>query len=333
MKKILRIFRKDVKIATRDSMLMYIIIIPLVLAVGLNLFTPGLNDTTFRIAMLDTDTIEHIQFMEEYAKVELFNSVEEVERRVNKRDDISAILPLSGGGYEILTQGNESESIQEFAKALNTFYELGLSKENTTAEAFSFNKTAAPLKAKLANMLILLVVMLAGMIVSLGIVEEKADNTINAINVTPVSQNRFIVGKTMLGGFTALSSIIASLLILGYYDINWFMIVSVGITSMILSGIIGFLQGLSSTDVIEAAAGVKMLMLPIAGSIAGFEFLAAKWQWTMYWSPFYWAYKANDMILTKVADWPSVLLYTGLVFGLSMVVFVISIPKIRKGLS
>jgi len=178
-----------------------------------------------------------------------------------------------------------------------------------------------------------MVVMLAGMIISLGIVEEKKDNTINAINVTPVSQNDFIAGKSLLGGVTAMASIILSLVITGYYNINWLMIILVGLTSMILTFVIGFLQGLGSEDVIEAAAGVKMTMLPIAGSIVGYEVLADKWQWTMYWSPFYWAYKANDMILSKTADWGSVLICVSAVVGISILIYILSIPKIRKGLS
>ena len=76
-----------------------------------------------------------------------------------------------------------------------------------------------------------------------------------------------------------------------------------------------------------------MIFLPIAGSIVGYELLSDKWQWTMYWSPFYWAYKANDMILSKTADWPTVLLCTGMVLVLTLAVFFIARPKIRKGLS
>jgi ABC-type multidrug transport system permease subunit len=176
-------------------------------------------------------------------------------------------------------------------------------------------------------------IMLAGMLIAISIVEEKAENTINAINVTPISQTGFVIGKSLLGGAAALLGIIGAVLITGFYDINWFMIVLVGVTSMILSLVIGFLQGLSSEDVMEAAGSVKLLFLPIAGSIAVYEFLADKWQWTMYWSPFYWAYKANNLILSKTADWGTVLLSTAMVLGLSLIVYFVALPKIRKGLS
>jgi ABC-type multidrug transport system permease subunit len=332
LRKILRIFRKDAKIATRDAMLMYIIVIPIILAVGILLFAPGISDSSIKFAMLKSDSKDYISYMENYAQVELFDSVEELERRVLKRDDVPGIVS-TGNSYELIVEGNEDPSSVNLAEAMNALYELGATKNNTTAKMLSFEKSVPPLKTKLVNMLILMVIMLSGMIISLGIVEEKSDNTISAMNVSPVSQNSFIIGKSLLGSSVALGSIIISLLILGYYDINWFMIILVGLTTMILTFVIGFLQGINSNDVIEASAGVKMIMLPIAGSIAGYELLSAKWQWTMYWSPFYWSYKANDMILSKNAVWREIILYSTIVFVISMSIYFITMPRIRKGLS
>jgi len=330
--KLFVIFRKDFLTARRDAMATYIMVIPLILAVGIMLFAPGLNDTTVKLAMLKSDDIEHIEYMEQFSKVELFESMDELERRVKKRDDIAAIVP-TGNSYEIILQGNESEIVEEYAVLLNALYEMGSTREETTAQLISFGRTVPPLKTMLVNMLISMTIMLTGMLIAISIVEEKAENTINAMNVTPISQTAFVVGKSLFGGTVAMLGIIGAVLITGFYDINWFMIVLVGLTSMILSLVVGFLQGISSEDIMEAAGGVKVLMLPIAGSIAGYQLLADKWQWTMYWSPFYWAYKANTLILSKTADWGTVLLSTAMVIGLSLIVYLVSLPKLRKGLS
>ncbi|MFC1957535.1 ABC transporter permease [Chloroflexota bacterium] len=332
IKKVFLIFRRDFLSSRRDFMATYIMVAPLLLAVGITLFAPGLNDTTVKLAMLKSDDVQRIEYMAQFSKVELFDSADELERRLEKRDDIAAITP-NGKGYEIILQGNESEIVEEYAVLLNTLYELGATKEETTAQLISFGRTVPPLKAMLVNMLIAMTIMLAGMLIAIGIVEEKAENTINAINVTPISQTGFVIGKSLLSGTAALLGIVGALLITGFYDINWFMIILVGLTSMILSLVIGFLQGLSSADVIEAAGGVKLIMLPLAGSIAVYEIVADSWQWTMYWSPFYWAYKANILILSKTADWGTVLLCTGMVIGLSLVVYFAALPKLRKGLS
>ncbi|MFC2007937.1 ABC transporter permease [Chloroflexota bacterium] len=332
IKKIFKVFKRDLLSARRDVMAMYMIVIPLLLAVGITLFAPGLNDTTVKLAMLESDDIEHIEFMRQFAKVELFDSTDELERRVVKRDDVAAIAP-KGNGYEIILQGNETEIVEDYAVQLNTLYELGSTREETTAQLISFGRTVPPLKTMLVVMLISITIMLAGMLIAMSIVEEKVENTINALNVTPLSQTGFVIGKSLLGGVAAMTGIIGAVLITGFYDINWFMIILVGLTSLILSLVVGFLQGLYSADVMEAASNVKLIFFPIAGSIAGYQFLADNWQWTMYWSPFYWAYKANILILSKTADWGTVLLSTVMVVSLSLIVYLVSLPKIRKGLS
>lgn len=332
MRNILKIFFRDLKTARRDSMALIIIIMPIVLAFGIMLFTPGLNDTTVNVALVGNDDPAHIEYMKNFAKVELVDSRADAIKRVEKRDDVAAMIQKDSG-YEIILQGNEPRIVEGYAISLSALYELGSAIDETTATMYSFGHTVPPIKTMLVNMLISMTIMLAGMLIAISIVGEKADNTINAINVTPVSQTEFVLGKTLMGGSTALISIIIALLITGYYDINWFMIILVGISSMVLSLIVGFVQGLASDDVMEAAANVKLILLPVAGSIVGYELLTAKWQWTMYWSPFYWAYKANQLVLKKTADWPTVLLCTGMVLVLSLVVYLASKPKIRAGLS
>ena len=332
LKKLIVILKKDFVTARRDAMAIYIMVIPLVLAVGITLFAPGLNDTTVKLAMLRDDDPAHIEYMEQFARVELFDTVDEINNRVEKRDDIAGLEPAAHS-YDIVLQGNEAGGVRDYVVLLNTLYELGATREDTSAQLESFGRTVPPLKTMLVNILILMTIMLAGMLIAISIVEEKAENTISAINVTPISQTVFVVGKSLFGGTVAMLGIIGAVLITGYYDINWLMIILVGVTSMVLSLVVGFLQGLTSGDIMEAASNVKMLFLPIAGSIAGYELLSDRWQWTMYWSPFYWAYKANTAILSKTADWGTVLLATGMVIVLSLVVFLAARPKIRKGLS
>ncbi|MBW1829846.1 MAG: ABC transporter permease [Deltaproteobacteria bacterium] len=180
-----------------------------------------------------------------------------MERRILKRDEIAGFLLMNDGSYEILLQGNEGDSIGQSAATMNALLELDSQKEGTTAKLLDFGLTVPPRKTKLVNMLILLTVMLAGMLISLGIVEEKQDNTVNAINVTPVSQNIFIMGKSLIGGIVALTGI-AALFITGYYDINWLLIILVGLSSTILTMVIGFVQGIGSDDIIEAATGMEI---------------------------------------------------------------------------
>ena len=89
LNKILKVFGRDLKTSMRDSMALLIIVMPIIFAIGISLFTPGLNDTTVNLAMLDSDDSTHIEYMEQFAKVEIFQSAQDIEDRVLERDDIA----------------------------------------------------------------------------------------------------------------------------------------------------------------------------------------------------------------------------------------------------
>ncbi|MDO5715996.1 MAG: ABC transporter permease, partial [Tissierellia bacterium] len=61
--------------------------------------------------------------------------------------------------------------------------------------------------------------------------------------------------------------------------------------------------------------------------------LSEKWQKFFYWNPFYWSYKGNQAILSENAVWSKIFIYTGIIGLISLLVYIILMPKIRTGLS
>lgn len=331
LKKIWTIFIRDLTVNMREFMTLYMIIIPLVLAVGINFLSPSINDTSVNLALIENENPEQAAYFDDFANVELFSDEQKVEDRVMSRDSVAGILPKDNG-YYIMTQGNEPESVLEYAKLLNVLYEADVQLEDARSEIIEFGRTVPPLKKMLVNMLLLLISMLAGMLIAMNILEEKVDQTVSAINVTPTSRSAFILGKSLTGMAVALFSSIACLLITGFYNINLGQAALVVFSSTILSLLIGFIQGLNSDDVMEAAGSVKLMFLPMAGSIAGYEFVTGNWQIFFYWSPFYWAYKANDMILSKSGTWPQLILFIGIILAICGAAYALLAPRIVKGL-
>lgn len=332
LKKIWTIFARDLKVNLRDFLSLYILVIPVLLALGINALAPSVNDTTVNLAMLEGDNPEMVTYLEQYAKVELFQDMDQVTERLEKRDNIVAILP-EGDSYYILTQGNEPESVVEFAKLLNTYAELGVRVEDTKAEIKTFGRTEPPLKKMLVNMFILLTSVLGGMLISINIVEEKVDNTVSAINVAPISRVGFILGKSAIGMFLAVYGAIAILFITGYGDVNLGQMLLAIVSVTVLSILIGFIEGIHNDDVMNAAAGIKLLFLPLGAAVAAAELLSDQWQLLAYWIPFYWSYKGNDAILSYTANWPQIILYTAIVLALCGAVYLFLAPKIQKGLA
>jgi len=325
LKRIWIIFTRDIRINMREFMTLYMMIIPLILAVGINFLSPGINDTSVNLALIKNENPGQAAYFEDFAHVELFSDEQRVENRVRARDDVIGVLPKDDG-YYIMAQGNEPDSVLEFARLLNVLYESDVQLEDARSEIIEFGQTVPPLKKMLVNILLLLISMLAGMLISINILEEKVDNTVSAINVTPTSRRAFILGKGFTGMFVALISSIAVILITGFYTVNLGQAALVVFSTTILSLLIGFIQGLNSDDFMEAAGSVKLLFLPMAGSIAGYEFVTGNWQIFFYWS------SANDMILSKSGSWPQLILYIGIILVICGAVYALLAPRIVKGL-
>ncbi|MDD2401918.1 MAG: ABC transporter permease [Clostridia bacterium] len=331
IKKIWLIFLRDLKVNKRDFIAVYIIAFPILFAVGINLLTPSINDTTVNLALIEGENPAQATYLKDFAKVEVFKDVLAVEQRVAKRDNIVGILP-KGNDYYILQQGNEAEGVVDFAKALLTFYEQDVQIANTNAEIIELGRTVPPLKKLLVNIAILFTSVLGGMLIALNIVEEKVDRTIRAIHLSPISRKTFLLGKSLMGVLLPIYGTVVLVWITGFRGVNIFQMLVIVLVSTIISLLIGLIEGLNNDDVINATANIKILMLPMAAAIVAIELLADKWQKFFYWIPFYWAYKGNDVVLSQIATWQQIIGYSCIVLLLSSVVYIYLAPKIRKGL-
>jgi hypothetical protein len=331
LKKVLTIFGRDVKVNAREFITLYIIFAPLIFAFGINLLAPSVNDTTVNLALVENDNVEMVEYMEQFAKVEVLEDAEAIEDRVGLRDNILGVIPKDNG-YYVLQEGNEPDGLVDYATILLTFYEEGLVLEDSNATIHDFGQTVSPLKKMLVSMVIMMTSILGGMLISINIVEEKVDNTVSAINITPTSRTAFILGKSVMGFLVSLIGAYAILFITGFGSIDMGQTAFILIAVAFLSIIVGFIEGVKNTDIMEAAGSIKMLFLPIGAAVAAVELLSDKWQIAFYWIPYYWAYKGLDGILSESIKWQEVLMYSGIIAGLGLLVYLYLAPKIRKGL-
>lgn len=332
IKKIFQIFLRDLKTSVRNFISLYILLVPVIFAIIINVFSPGINDTTVEIVLLDGENSEQVLYFEQFAKVEKLENLDAVEMRVRKRDNIIGILPDEKGSYYILAQGNEPDYILDYVKTLAAFDHYDIGVEDSTAEIIDFGRDIPPLKKLMVNVAMMFTSILGGMIIALNIVEEKTDNTISAMHLSPVSRLGFIAGKSMIGLLVPIVGSILLLLITGFRDINYGHVFIMMTTSCIISILLGFIEGINNDDVMNAAGNMKLLFLPLFGAVAGVEMLADKWQPFFYWIPFYWTYIGNDLVLTGRGSTLDIMKYAGIVLVISVLVFSVLAPKIRKGL-
>ena len=331
-KKIWAVFIRDLKVNTREFLTIYLISIPILLALIINALAPSINDTTVKLAMVEGENPAQVEYLEDFARVKLFDDVDALTERVERRDSYVGIVP-DGDGYYILTQGNENEGVVKFAQALQALYTLDARVEESTAEIVDFGMEIPPLKKMLVNIAILLSSILGGMLIAINIVEEKADNTISAVNVSTLSRMGFVLGKSLMGLMLPIYGSISIILITGFGYINMWQMALVVLSATFLSLLIGFVEGLANDDMMTAAASFKMIFFPVAGAIAVAEAVADKWHWTVWWIPYYWTYRGNDAVLSETSTWPQILLYTGIIIGICILAYLLLAPKVKSGLA
>ena len=335
MKKVWSIFKRDLKIAVKDPLTLWIFAAPIVLAVIINIVSPGISDTTVNLAVEKSVSEKYVKQIEDYANVEFFDNKEEIKERVLRRDEVIGVVGR-GEDFHLLSQGNETEQSLELARVMNALYHKdALNKEEIKSRLtfYSFGEKIPGLKRALSVTVLLLTTIVASMVIALGLVDEKNDKTIRAASVTPIKASVYVLSKGVIGLLLLFVTSVFDILILGVTDINWAQMMIMMLAVSVLSFIVSFVVGLSSSDFIEAAASIKMLMLPLAAGILVYELLNEKWHVTVYWDPFFWADKGITEIIEKTATWGSTILYTVIIMAICAIIYGICKKNIREHLN
>lgn len=332
MRKMFSVFLRDLRIASKDPMSIWIFTASLLFAVIINLVSPGINDTTVNLAVDKTAGQDYISKVGEFADIEVFETREQVIERVRARDEVLGIT-FENGEIKLISQGNETEESLKLGQIINSLYHLDLlDADNIESRLsfYSFNEKIPGLKRALSVSVLLMNSVIIALLVALGLVDEKSDKTIRAANVTPVNPVAYMLGKSIIGIISLFVTSVLILLILGLTDINWSQMLIMNFAIGIISIIVSFSIGLSSSDFIEAAASIKMMMVPMLAAILVYELLNEKWHFTMYWNPFFWADKGITEIIEKTATWGGVTFYTGIILVICSLIFLVCRKNIKK---
>jgi len=332
MKRILAIVGRDITSGKRDFIYAYIMIMPFVMALILKAIIPGVDTTTINVAVLDTLEPQLIEYLDEFAKVKEFETIQDIRVRVSKTDDYLGLVKKNDK-YNIISQNNESEGSYDFLELIINSYQKDLYIFPIDIKITDSGWKLHPLKQQGANFLIIFTTVFGGMLILLSLVEEKMSNTLSAINVSPTSKFEFIIGKSILGLTIPIVGIIGILLIVGFEGINYLMVIVVSISLSFISMIIGFVIGIMNDEPISAIASMKMIFIPVMGSVFGAMYLSEKFIPLLYWSPFYWAYEAMNSIILNEATWPMIFKDCIIITFITVLVFIMLKNRIKRGLN
>jgi len=331
MKKIWTIFRRDLKSSFRDSMVLYILVMPFLIAIILNLLTASTSGTALNVVVDPSVDTEVVEYLKTVGSVETVTDSDALIERVNRLDDIYGVS-MENGDYLIHRQGNEKVEMQQVLQmALDTrdHSELLTGVEVTVSDV---GWILSPVKRFGGNILAVFVTVFGAMVLMIHLVEEKQENTLAAMNVAPVERAEYVAGKSILGFLLPVIHVLGILLILNYGPIDYVKAAVVILALALTSVIVGFAIGIRTDNVIGAISGMKMMFVPILASVFGAIYLKESLHFLLYWSPFYWAFRAMDRIILQTATWQAVLLPTGIILLISTVVMLLMAKRIRQGL-
>ncbi len=331
MRRILSVFSRDILSSRRDFILAYMVIAPILLAVGLKFFIPGVESAALQFAIHEKLGKEVIAEFERYGKVEVYSTVERIEERVGTIDDIAGITRNEAGTYRVILEGNESHDTKEMAYMIIRDMTADGSLD-VRFEVTDIGYRLSPVAGIGSASLILTAIIIGGMVIGFNMIEEKQSETMKALNVTPLTRLEFIAGKSMIGFLLPLVQVYVMLWILGLLNVNKAMILVMTVVSSMIAVIVGFLVGLMSSNQISGIANMKILFLIPSTSIIGAILLPADKHFLLYWSPFYWSFIGFREIITAAAVWRQVGVYACWILGLTLIAFLIMRGRIRKGL-
>lgn len=319
MRRILSIFRRDIKVATRDFVLLYIIIAPILLSLLLSAFAPDVADASVIFAIDNSIPQSEVAKLEEVGHVINLQDREAVATKVNDSDDVYGLVK-NLNGFEIILEGNEEGNIEGLMKLVASY--LKSNQDNWfTYKISSIDFELPPIVSIGSTTLIITSIILGGMVIGLNIVEDKEFLTIKALNSSPLKKVEYIIGKSLLG---IILSIIHTPIVIKVMDIVGLEIsqlVFIIAVSSLFTVFYGLMIGMASSNQLSAIATAKAMMFVLAGSIVGAIMLKESLHYFLYWSPLYWIYQGIYKIVAGISSWNYTLLASGAIFILTLLLF------------
>jgi ABC-2 type transport system permease protein len=333
LKRVVHVTLRDVRSGMRDSMILFLWIMPIAMALILLAVAPQTNEITVKFAVTEAVDEGLTDYFRQFGQVIEVSGREELIDRVGQVDEIVGIDRVGPGSedYGVMLQGNEREGSDVSAAMIIDAY-FGRRALLFDVRLDDLGREDSPLRKAGALFVILYALAAPGFMVGLSLVEEKESNTMSALNVSPLTIPELVLGKALFGSLLALAQMYLIIFILGITPVHLVMVLAMWIPGLLSGLILGFLIGVAAKDQVSAIGMMKFSFLPLIVSFAGSLFIPTRWQFVLWWSPFYWMYQAFNGIFSLSVGWGEFGLHAGLTLLLSVLFLAAASRKISHGL-
>lgn len=320
MKGLTTIIRCDITNALRDNMVIYILLAPFLLAIGLRVFLPSVEEAPIRVAVYSA-AVEPVDAgnrpaesaesagtanpgdpegsagladrLERYAVVERVASPEEVRRRVAATDNIGGVIMGEDGTATVVLEGNEPGGSLGLLEAILGDAEAETRYGDYTIEAGA-DRSAA--REYAAVVLVMLASLIGGLAVSFAMIDEKEQAVTRAFAVTPLSPAAYFAARGILAAIVGFAvATVGHLILVGtQVPLGLFLIALLAATPTAL--LIVLVVGGIARNQIQAVALLKMVMLVYLSLPLISVAVPRAWHPVFYILPNYWMFRTFEGI-------------------------------------
>jgi len=228
MRNIGRVLRKDLRLGPRSPFILYAFVLPVLMTLLIRSVFGGLFDAKPRLAIVDLGASQVTADAMELDSIEvsLLPDADTLRSQVEAHDfDAGLVLPAGFDGavragtrpemaLYIAGESLASDRVVLAVTTLDLVREVSGEPSPVQVEVISFGEESLELSVRLLPLIMIYAVAIAGaMVPALSLVEEKEQNTIDALLVSPASIREVMAAKVLLGVILAFSTGVMTLAI------------------------------------------------------------------------------------------------------------------------
>jgi len=300
--RILLVLRKDLQIGPRSPIFLWVLFLPLLITLVLQVAFGSLFEPNPRLGIVDEGTSTVTTAVEAVDGIELtlLDDVDDLKRRV-EGNDLDAGLVLQAGFDDALRAGaqpplefyvgGESLASNRIILAVTTI-DIVREVEGTAppvdVDVVSLGEEGDPIAVRLVPFITMYALLIAGVFLpSFSIADEREKRTLDALVVSPVKLSEVVAAKGVLGFILALAMAIVTLWLNSALSAEVFPLLVVLVVAAVLLVEVGLVYGTASKDITGVFTLIKgtgfLLLAPTV------FYIFPDWpQWIAKLFPTYW---------------------------------------------
>jgi len=326
MRMIINLIKKDFLNSMHDQIMIMMIVMPIIMAIILKLLIPSVENPEIKIYIGPGISNEMETELNKYYIVERTDELNKLKNLVNEYGDNPGLY-YDQGNYKVILQGDEPEGYKE--SILSVLKYIG-NEKTVSINVKSMEKSKSVIGEILGSAGMLLISGIAGMIMGMSIVEDKESKVNEAISVSPVNVNIYLLSKIIyLFFYSLIFSLICWIILFGNnFTFNSFILTFS--CSLLLSMFLAFFIGGVADNQNKAIAIAKIsmfvfLFIPVISLI-----IPEQASWVFYPFPAYWVLKVIMNTILNITKDFALIFSVAIIYNLA--VLILLIPFIKKGL-